>query len=105
MNDITEQIERFDRLAEELEDTEFAQQVDREATDLVHTQTFTSMLSEDLHIEAAAEIGLDGRVESVTAYRAIGFRRVDPTQVEPGSGLWRAMEIWWDRFRSTWSED
>lgn len=105
MNDITEQIERFDRLAEALEDTEFAHRADREATDLMHTQTFTSMLSEDLRIEAAAEIGPDGRVESVTAYRAVGFRCVDPTQVDPGSGLWRAMEIWWERFRSRWSED
>ena len=105
MTDVNDQIERFDHLAEELDDKEFAQQVGSEATDLGHVQTFTAMLSEDPPIAAAAEIGLDHQVEAVTVYRVVGDRRADPTQLEPGSGLWRAMEIWWDQFRNTWSED
>ena len=104
MNDITNQIQRFDRLLERIDPAGLAQQVVREATELGHTQTFTATLSEDLCIEAAAEIGLDGSVEAVTIYRSEGGQRVDPAEVDPGSGLWRAMEVWWERFRTTWTE-
>ena len=48
MNDITNQIQRFDRLRERIDTAGLAQQVVREATELGHTQTFTATLSEDL---------------------------------------------------------
>ncbi|MFP3397636.1 hypothetical protein SB749_15000 [Brevibacterium sp. SIMBA_078] len=101
MTDLQDEIERFDRLAEGLDDAELEKRLTNEISDLSHKQTFTAVLSEEQRVEAGAEIDLDGQVESVTVYHAVNEQRLDPTPVEPCIGVWRTVVIWWEHMRTT----
>ena len=95
-----------DRLAHGLDDSEQKKRLVGEPSELTHTQALTAALSEEQQpIEALAEIGFDGQVESVTLYRASSGELLDPTPVEPGNSVWRTIEIWWEHMRTTWSDD
>lgn len=96
---MTAQVERFDQLQKKHGDN-FADEVINELVEQGYTHRFEVRLEEDPRVEAVAVLGFDGRIEGVHL-TAAGADRV---AVDPGSGLWAAMEAWLDDFRQAWTD-
>ncbi|OYO00724.1 hypothetical protein CGZ95_08870 [Enemella evansiae] len=93
-NNLTEQIQRFDRLRDTAE--HFSEAVLDEWTDVGSTATFDSQLSDN--VRAVANVDMDGGLSTVDVYVIEdGERR--SMSVEPASGLWKAMEVWYAEHR------
>lgn len=67
-------------------------------------QTFEATLVNDPCIEAIADIHPCGGFDSILICVNEGGERFQFRHAGPESSLWRAMEVWFDDFRSTWSD-
>jgi hypothetical protein len=97
------QIDRFDRIQKSVGAAAFPDEIVHAYTGLCHSRQFEATLVDDPCIEATADVDPTGRIAFVSVYISEGGRRIQEIDVEPGTGLWRAMEVWLEHLRTTWS--
>lgn len=98
------QVARYDQMRKELEDG-FADEVLGEFPDLTHSHSFEAVLVDDPRLVTVADVGFDGSIERVMVTTGGDRLRSATLTVDPGSGLWVAMETWLADMRETWDGD
>lgn len=112
-DELDAEIERINRLHASAEAQDFAEKVLIEPVEFSHGRTFEVDLVEDPEVSmetepwmrVTASLSLEGDIESVVIFRLKYGLEADSVSVEPDSGLWKAMEVWWHDFRTTWAGD
>lgn len=112
-DELNAEIGRIDRLHASADAQDFAEKVLIEPVEFSHARTFDVDLVEDPEVSmetepwmrVTASLDLEGDIDSVVIFRLRHGREAESVSVEPDSGLWKAVEVWWHDFRTTWSGD
>ncbi|WP_434590759.1 hypothetical protein [Brevibacterium sp. 1718] len=99
------QLERFDLIQTLADDDEFPERVFDARTRMDYEATFEATISEDPRIDAVAQVNPAGDFNLLDIYLLKDGCPTSQMHVEPGTGLWQAMEVWLADLREDWMPD